>query len=66
MDKHENCFDRCQINEHKGYRSCCETSGECEELRAEIAKLIPKAESGEQWADICAIEAKLVSLVGKY
>lgn len=59
MDKHENCTDICQIKEHKGYRSCDETSGECEELRAEIARLIPKAESGEQWAHICWLESKL-------
>jgi hypothetical protein len=61
MDKHENCQDRCQIQEHKGYRSCGETSGECEELRAEIARLIPKAESGEQWAEICRLEAEIVA-----
>lgn len=37
-----------------------------EELKAEIARLLPKAESGEQWADICALEAELVDLGGLY
>lgn len=32
------------------------------QLRNEIARLTPKAESGEQWADICALEAQAVEL----
>lgn len=32
------------------------------QIRAEIKNLIPKAESGEQWAEICALEAEAVEL----
>lgn len=35
-----------------------------EALKDEIESLIPKAESGEQWAHICQLEAELVKLVG--
>lgn len=61
MDKHNDCQDRCQITEHKGYRACEQTSGECEALRDEIRRLMPKAESGAQWAEICRLEAEIVA-----
>lgn len=33
-----------------------------QEIRSEIERLIPKAESGEQWAEICAMEVEAVEL----
>ena len=35
MKKHEDCEERCQLNEHKGY-PCCQ--GECEWLQDEEYK----------------------------
>ena len=32
-----------------------------EQLRQEIKRLIPKAESGEQWAEICRLEALMLN-----
>ena len=29
MNKHEDCEERCQMNEHKGYPCCEELSGVC-------------------------------------
>ena len=29
MDKHPDCEDCCQLREHKGYRDCAYTTGEC-------------------------------------
>jgi hypothetical protein len=31
-----------------------------DELQAEIERLIPKAETGEQWAEICRLEAEMI------
>lgn len=33
-----------------------------EEIQSEIDALIPKAETGEQWAEICRLEALMVEL----
>lgn len=33
-----------------------------QQIKAEIARRIPRAESGEQWAEICALEQQLVEL----
>lgn len=33
-----------------------------EQIKSLITALLPKAETGEQWADICALEAELVQL----
>lgn len=33
-----------------------------QEIKEEIERRIPKAETGEQWADICALEAQLVEM----
>jgi len=45
----------------------CNTSyGELSALQAEIARLLPKAESGEQWAEICALEADLIAAKAEY
>ena len=33
-------------------------SAKIDELSSKIANLIPKAEDGKQWADICALEAE--------
>ena len=60
MDKHAECEDRCQLREHKGYDSC-QLAGRCEWLQDEIERLVPKAETGEQWAYICKLEAELNS-----
>jgi len=34
-----------------------------EELRCRIERLIPKAETGEQWAQICALEQRMINLI---
>lgn len=65
MERHEDCADECQIHEHKGYTSCEHTTGRCERLAAEIERLIPKAETGAQWAHICLLESNLVALAGE-
>lgn len=31
-------------------------------IRSEIERLIPKAETGEQWAEICRLEAEAIAL----
>jgi hypothetical protein len=33
-----------------------------EDIQAEIDALIPKAETGEQWAEICRLEALMVEI----
>lgn len=33
MKLHDDCFDRCKMNEHKQYPCCSELSGTCELLR---------------------------------
>jgi hypothetical protein len=32
-----------------------------QELQAEINRLIPKAETGAQWAEICRLEAEMIA-----
>lgn len=34
-----------------------------EELQSEIESLIRKAETGEQWAEICRLEAVMVDMI---
>jgi len=36
-----------------------------DQLQAEIERLIPKAESGEQWGEICRLEALMVAQLCK-
>jgi hypothetical protein len=62
MKRHEECIaDGCQ-NKLGNHAEC---RGECDALQAEINRLLPKAESGEQWAHICDLESKLVTLCGR-
>lgn len=35
------------------------------QLKARIEKLMRTAETGEQWAEICALEAEYIALTGK-
>ena len=58
MDKHQDCEDRCQLREHKGYDTRSRV-GRCEWLQGEISRLVPKAESGADRAHICKLEAEL-------
>lgn len=37
---------------------------DADDLRDEIERLLSKAETGEQWAHICALEAALVEAIG--
>ena len=36
-----------------------------EQLKNEINRLMPKAETGEDWAEICRLEAEVVKLGGR-
>jgi hypothetical protein len=40
--------------------------GELSALQAEIDRLIPKADSGEKWAEICSLEADLIAAKAEY
>jgi hypothetical protein len=35
-----------------------------QDIQDEITRLLPKAETGEQWAYICLLEARYVALAG--
>jgi hypothetical protein len=40
--------------------------GDIDEIAAEIERLRRKAETGEQWAEICALEADLIAAKAEY
>ena len=55
---------RCEVTGIETYAcAICrngELSDDIDDLEGEIESLAPKAESGEQWAHVCALEAALV------
>jgi hypothetical protein len=46
-------------------KRCHSTEDEAEDISAEICRLLPKAETGEQFAHICLLESRYVELTGK-
>lgn len=55
---------------HDAPAMCCgclnaDLALDADDLREEIERLMPKAETGEQWAHICALEAAYVEATGQ-
>jgi hypothetical protein len=38
---------------------------QADRIQGQIDQLIPKAETGEQWAEVCRLEAELIALRGQ-
>jgi hypothetical protein len=68
-DKPNRVLHRCEAYGIETYACaqchCRPLSDDADELQGEIEDLLPKAETGEQWAHIAALEAAYVEATGE-